>query len=203
MNPDLQPLAAVILAAGASSRMGSPKPLLDCNGETFLDRLIGLFSSECEPVIAVLGHHAAQVRDGIARSAQTIFVTNPDPDRGMLSSLQAGLAAVPARCRAAFFHPCDMPEIQPATLHALIAALAAAPPHLLAAIPTLGGKRGHPVLIRDSWIPAFLALPAESSAKALLEASHGAVIEVAVTDPAIRRDIDTPSDYVSAFGAPS
>jgi len=201
VNPDVQPIAAIILAAGASSRMGSPKPLLDCGGEMFLDRLISVFATACEPVIAVLGHHAAQVRAGLARAGQAAFVLNPDPDRGMISSLQVGLAAVPAHCRAAFFHPCDMPQILPATIHALIATLAAAPPEILAAIPTLDGKRGHPVLIRASWFPAFLALPSESSAKSLLESATGAVIEVAVADPGIRRDFDTPRDYTATFGA--
>lgn len=183
--------------------MGSPKPLLDCGGETFLDRLIATFSSHCETVIAVLGHHAEQVRAGIARAAQAAITVNPHPDRGMLSSLQAGLTAVPARCQAVFFHPCDMPEIRPETLRKLIDALAAAPPAILAAVPAFDGKRGHPVLIRSSWIPAFLSLAVESSAKALLESSPGAVIEVPVSDPGIRRDFDTRDDYASAFGARS
>ena len=200
MNPRPQPVAAIILAAGASSRMGSPKPLLDCGGEAFLDRLISVFSTSCDPVIAVLGHHAEQVREGISRAGQAAFVLNPDPDRGMVSSLQSGLAAVPARCRAVFFHPCDMPQIQPATIHTLIATLDAAPPAILAAIPTLDGKRGHPVLIRASWFPAFLALSSGSSARSLLESAAGAVIEVPVADPGIRRDFDTRAEYAGAFG---
>jgi CTP:molybdopterin cytidylyltransferase MocA len=183
--------------------MGSPKPLLDCGGETFLDRLIATFSEPCDTVIAVLGHHAEQVRGGIARTSQAVITVNPHPDRGMLSSLQAGLAEVPAGCQAVFFQPCDMPEIRPVTLRKLIDALAAAPSAILAAVPVLDGKRGHPVLIRSSFIPAFLALPVESSAKALLESSAGAVIEVAVSDPGIRRDIDTRDDYASAFGVRS
>lgn len=201
MNPDLQPVAAIILAAGASSRMGSPKPLLDCGGDTFLDRLISVFATACDPVIAVLGHHAAHVRAGISRGGEAAFVINPDPDRGMISSLQTGLAAVPSHCRAVFFHPCDMPQIQPATIHTLIAALDAAPPEILAAIPTLDGKRGHPVLIRASWVPAFRALPVESSARSLMESAPDAVIEVPVADPGIRRDFDTPRDYTATFGA--
>lgn len=201
MIPRPQPVAAIILAAGASSRMGSPKPLLDCGGETFLDRLISVFATACEPVIAVLGHHAEQVREGISRAGEAAFVLNPDPYRGMISSLQLGLAAVPAHCHAVFFHPCDMPQIQQATIHTLIATLDAAPPEILAAIPTLNGKRGHPVLIRTSWIPTFLALPAESTAKSLLESASAAIIEVAVADPGVRRDFDTLRDYAAAFGA--
>lgn len=200
MTFDFHPIAAVILAAGASSRMGEPKPLLDCGGETFLDRLIAAFSTSCRPVIAVLGHHAEDVRAGLTRASEASFVLNPDPGRGMLSSLQTGLAAVPQQCRGVFFHPCDMPEIQPATIHQLIEALAAAPARTLAAVPTLDAKRGHPVLIRSSWIPDFLALPVESSARTLLESAPDAVIEVSVADPGVRRDFDTRGDYVAAFG---
>jgi molybdenum cofactor cytidylyltransferase len=119
----------------------------------------------------------------------------------MLSSLQAGLAAVPEECQAAFFHPCDMPAIQPGTLHQLIDALAAAPAHTLAAIPTFQAKRGHPVLIRSSWISEFMALPAGSSARTLLESTPGSIVEVAVTDAGVCRDFDTRDEYAAAFGA--
>ncbi|HXF27317.1 MAG TPA: NTP transferase domain-containing protein, partial [Bryobacteraceae bacterium] len=82
-------ICGLILAAGASRRMGTSKALLTVGGETFLDRLIGLLSVVCEPVIVVTGHDALQAKDGM-------FVTNPEPERGMLSSLQCGLRAVPA-----------------------------------------------------------------------------------------------------------
>ena len=95
-------IAGIILAAGASSRMGSPKALLALDGETFLDRLIAAFEPHCAPVLVVLGFHAGRTRAGICRSGDVTFVTNPDPDRGMLSSLQCGLAEVPATARASF-----------------------------------------------------------------------------------------------------
>lgn len=180
--------------------MGTPKALLDCGGETFLDRIIGNFASCCGLVIVVLGHNPGQIRRGLARGAEAVFAVNPVPDLGMLSSLQTGLAAVPPGCQFVFFHPCDMPLIQPGTLRLLLAALSSASSETRAAVPTLDGRRGHPVLLRSSWIPAFLSLPAGSTARALLESSPASTIEVPVQDTGVRRDFDTRDDYAAAFG---
>ena len=95
-------IAAIILAAGASSRMGSPKALLEYRGETFADRLIRVLSGVCDPVIVVTGRHHKAIRAGVRGKA--CFVVNPDPDRGQLSSLQRALAEVPAECGGDFFY---------------------------------------------------------------------------------------------------
>ena len=89
-------IAGIILAGGASRRMGTPKALLRFQNETFLDRLIGVFSPVCDPVIVVVGLHADQIRAGIERADDVRFAVNPDPERGMLSSLQCGLALLPS-----------------------------------------------------------------------------------------------------------
>jgi molybdenum cofactor cytidylyltransferase len=181
--------------------MGSPKALLDCRGTTFIDRLVSTFSAHCTPIVAVLGSHADAIQDTLRASRPVQAVINPHPERGMISSLQTGLAAIPDSCKSVFFHPCDIPEIDSSTLDALLGALASAPSTTLAAIPAFDGRRGHPVLIRSEWIPAFLALPMDATAKSLLDSAHGSIVEVPVKDPAIRRDYDTPEDYARAFGA--
>lgn len=181
--------------------MGEPKALLDCDGEAFLDRIIGTFATCCDPVIVVLGHQAAQIRGHLDRGRQAVFAVNPSPELGMLSSLQAGLAAVPSDAPSVFFHPCDMPLIQVETLSLLLAALSSAAPEILAAVPTLEGKRGHPVLIRSAWIPDFLSLSPGSTVRTLLDAFPAAAVEVPVQDPGVRRDFDTRDDYAAAFGA--
>lgn len=200
MKSVVHPCAAVILAAGASARMGSPKALLEIGGETFLDRLIGLFSPLCYPVITVLGRDAARIRAGIARAAQSSWVVNPEPEMGMLSSLQAGLAAVPGECRSTFFHPCDMPQIQFSTVRHMLETLSACEEETFAAVPSYNGLRGHPVLIRSSSIPAFLALPAGAKPRSIFESAPRPVVEVPVGDEAVRRDYDTPEQYIRAFG---
>ncbi len=106
------PIAGIILSAGASSRMGTPKALLEFHGETFLDRLIRLFSEAGVAPIVVLGHHAEQIRSGIQRAADATFVVNPDPARGMLSSLQCGLEAIPEQTEAVMFLPVDHPNLE-------------------------------------------------------------------------------------------
>ena len=87
--------AGLILAAGESRRMGSPKALLRYRGQTFLDTLISLFAARCSPVIVVLGANADEIRRGLSCSAE--FVINPDYRTGQTSSMQCGLRAVGAR----------------------------------------------------------------------------------------------------------
>ena len=84
--------------------MGSPKALLRFQDETFLDRLIRIFSPVCDPIIVVVGQHGDQIRSGIERGREVLFAENPDPERGMLSSLQCGLALVPPQRGG-----CDVP----------------------------------------------------------------------------------------------
>jgi molybdenum cofactor cytidylyltransferase len=100
--------------------MGTPKALLPLDGETFLDRLIRLFSEVAIQPIVVLGHQAAEIRSGILRSAEATFVVNPDPERGMLSSLQCALRAIPQESEAVMFTPVDHPNLESSTLEKLI-----------------------------------------------------------------------------------
>ncbi len=103
--------------------MGSPKALLDYRGETFAGRLIRVLSGACEPVIVALGHQAETIRPHLNGTA--IFVVNPDPDRGQLSSLQVALEAVPADAEGFLFIPVDCPAVEPATLAYLVEAFRA------------------------------------------------------------------------------
>lgn len=186
MTLEHQP-AAVILAAGASSRMGRPKPLLDLEGETFLDRLIARFSGICRPVIVVLGHGAEQVRAGIRLGAQAGFVINPEPERGMLSSLQCGLSHVPAEVEAVLFTPVDLPSILRSTIEGLSRISAAV------AIPLFEGRKGHPVRVSREVVKELLALPVESQARDVLRRYRAFLFET--SDPGVLHDVDTPQDY--------
>ncbi len=127
-------IGGIILSAGASRRMGTPKALLLIENETFLDRMIRLFSEVCNPVIVVLGSHAEQIRSGVQRGSQVTFIVNPDPERGMLSSLQCGLEALPEDVDAVMFTPVDHPGIQASTLEKLAARFQIA--HAPVTIPT-------------------------------------------------------------------
>lgn len=186
-------IAGLILAAGASRRMGRPKPLLEFDGETFLDRLIGAFVPHCAPVLVVLGHHAEAVRQGVRRGREVRFVINPEPERGQLSSLQCGLREVPAEAEAVIFTPADLPAILPSTVKALVEAIedSAAP----VVIPAFQGRHGHPVGLRRNVFDELLELPASASARDVIRRHAGSTRYVAVDDPGVLRDVDDPAGY--------
>lgn len=193
MSSALPQAAAVLLAAGASTRMGRPKPLLDYQGETFLDRQAGLYAGVCRRVVAVLGYAAAEIAAGLAVPGRAVLVLNPRPERGQLSSLQCGLRALPP-CDAFFFLPVDSPGVRPETLVRLLRALADEPAAMLA-VPRHAGMRGHPVLARAALISELLALPGEATARQVVHAHRDATLYLDVDDPAIHLDIDDPAAY--------
>jgi molybdenum cofactor cytidylyltransferase len=187
--------SAIILAAGASSRMGRPKPLLLLDGETFLDRLIGAFSGICRPITVVLGYDADRIRAGIRRAAAAQFVDNPEPDRGMLSSLQCGLAHIGNELDAVLFTPADLPSIHSST----IAAVAGSDAPVV--IPRCGGRNGHPVRVSRAIAEELLALPPGAQARDVLQRHRSETLFVNVDDPGILHDVDTPQDYEALVDA--
>jgi molybdenum cofactor cytidylyltransferase len=186
-------IAAVILAAGASRRMGSPKALLDYRGETFLNRLVRVLGNECNPVIAVLGYHAEAIR--AQARGQVQFVVNPDPERGQLSSLQTGLAAVPQDVEGFLFTPVDSPAVRETTLKQLVVRFQNRKPESQFVIPRYEGQRGHPVFAAPSLLEEFLALPLTAQAKDIVHAYVPRTEYVDVNDPGILADIDDREAY--------
>jgi molybdenum cofactor cytidylyltransferase len=187
----------LILAAGESRRMGSPKALLEFQGETFLDRLIGLFARRCSPVIAVLGAHQEIVRAGLRRAgeallaSEALLIDNPDFRLGQLTSMQCGLRAVPADADGVLFTLVDHPAVARATIDALLDSGAPAPLR----IPRFAGRRGHPMWISKSLITEFLAVPAGSSAREVVTRHASEIACIDVDDPGILADVDDPQAY--------
>jgi molybdenum cofactor cytidylyltransferase len=178
-------LSAVILAAGASSRMGQPKALLEYRGETFLNRLIRIFSAQCEQVIVVLGYDAESIRSSVTVPAQV--VVNPHPERGQLSSLQCGLRAVDPCADGVFFTPVDLPAFSQQT----VAELARSFTEQAALAPRHNGRHGHPVLVAARHVSDLLA--AESSARDVM---HQLAVEyIDVDDPGVLKDADDAAAY--------
>jgi molybdenum cofactor cytidylyltransferase len=187
------PIAGLILAGGASRRMGTPKALLRFQNETFLDRLIRLFSTVSNPVIVVLGHQSGQIRSGIERGSEAIFAVNPDPERGMLSSLQCGLRVLPAETEAIMFMPVDHPNLQARTLETLATRFAAerAP----VTVPTYAGQHGHPVCLARELAGELLALPSTAMASDVVHKYVDRTSYIEVDDPAVTTDVDDPEAY--------
>lgn len=179
--------AAIILAAGESRRMGRPKALLPFRGGTFLSAIAENLGRHCSPVIAVFGFNAAKV----SRSAPAgvIAIENPDYKQGMLTSLQAGLRALPESCDAAVFTLVDHPAVSFATVDTVMRSDA------IIAIPRREGKRGHPVLIRERIADEFLREPLTSKVRDVIDRHASEIEYVEVDDPGISDDIDDPALY--------
>jgi molybdenum cofactor cytidylyltransferase len=186
-------IAGIILSGGASRRMGTPKALLRFQNETFLDRLIRLFSAVCHPIIVVVGEHATQIRSGIERGRDVLFAVNPDPERGMLSSLQCGLALVPAEASAAMFLPVDHPNVEPSTIETLAARFGADGAPVI--VPTYAGEHGHPVCIARPLIAELLALPPDAKASDVIHRHVAKTLYMEVGDAAVVNDVDDPAAY--------
>jgi molybdenum cofactor cytidylyltransferase len=201
-HPEVKPsgsIAGLILAGGASRRMGTPKALLRFQDETFLDRMIRLFAQVCDPVVVVLGHNAPQIRGGVQRPGHAVFAVNPDPERGMLSSLQCGLQAMPASVEAVMFTPVDHPHLQPSSLEALASKFQAA--HAPVAVPVYAGQHGHPVCISRALVDELLALPAAALASDVIHRYVPETCYFDVDDPAVVTDIDDPAAYAGLMAA--
>jgi CTP:molybdopterin cytidylyltransferase MocA len=184
--------AGLILAAGESRRMGTPKALLSYRGETFLDRLVGLFSAHCSPVIVVLGSGAEQIRAAARRPAT--FVVNARWSEGQTSSMQCGLRSVPAEIDGVLFTLVDHPAVKPETIERLLGATGR-----VLRIPRFHLKRGHPIWFSSALIPEFLAT--SGVAKDVVHAHAAETEYLDIDDPGIVADIDDREAYHALTGA--
>jgi len=196
-------LGAVVLAAGAGTRLGGvAKALLRrasdlgprASARTFLETIVETAREVgTEELVVVVGPpHGEQVA-AHARELGARVVDNPAPERGMASSVALGFAAL-AASDAAWLWPVDHPDVAPATLRALVAALAA---HDAARPVVAGARRGHPPLVaRALWPRLAACADLAGGARAVLAGAD--VIDVTVADVGCVRDIDTRADLEAA-----
>ena len=188
--------AGVVLAAGASERMGRPKALLDFRGRPFVVRILeALEALDIKSRVVVLGLDAARVRPSLA-THECVIVENPDLTGEAIGSLRAALAALePIRPSGIMVWPVDLPHVRVTTLERLLEAhrRSGAP----AVVPSFAERRGHPV-IWDQALFSELATSAAATrhgAQAVLAAHERNLVTVAVDDPAVIDDLNTPEDY--------
>jgi molybdenum cofactor cytidylyltransferase len=186
------PYAAVVLAGGLSSRMKQFKPLLPLGEATVTDHVIKTFLSAGVDVLLVAGYRHDDIEAGIKKRDISI-VNNPDYEKGMFSSIQAGIRRLQPTHKAFFILPVDIPLVRPATIRRLKEAAAQYPDNII--YPTFAGKRGHPPLIPSSLIIAILGWGENGGLKAVLQAQEKLAREIPVADSNILFDIDTPEDY--------
>jgi molybdenum cofactor cytidylyltransferase len=196
MNATLVPL---VLAAGASSRMGRPKALLDLAGRTALDRILDTCAwAGLARAVVVLGSDADAVEAGTDGKRGTI-VRHAEWAKGMTTSAQAGVRALPASAEGFLVWPVDLPLVPAATLGELAIRFWILRQNRKSPIVVpRSGRRGHPVLFDRAYTGELLALPADRPPRALLETHPSEVEEVAAPEACVR-DLDTPEDYARAM----
>jgi molybdenum cofactor cytidylyltransferase len=193
-------LAGVILAAGASSRMGSDKALLTWRGQTLLRAHIDLLQPVSDLVIVVAGANAESLKPIVYERAAFLAI-NPQPELGQFSSLRVGLQAVLNYGRdAAIVALVDRPPVSIETLRALRAAfIADIERDKWAVVPEVNGEHGHPILIAREMIEAFLRAPAAGNARDVMHAHQDRIHYVPVTDAAATVNWNTPEDYAKGL----
>lgn len=196
-------VSAVVLAAGMSRRMGTPKQLLRIDGETILERTLkNVRASNVTEIVLVLGHAAESVKKEIATDGVKI-VHNRDYEQGMGTSLRTGLAAVDADATAALIVLADQPWVGSKTLNSLIACHGESKHQII--IPTYKGFRGNPVLLDRSVFPEVQGLAGDVGCRAIFGEHTENILKLPVNDPGILLDIDNRDDFekLNAARAPA
>jgi molybdenum cofactor cytidylyltransferase len=187
-------IAAIILAAGESSRMGRPKPLCPFGGRPALELVLDACGRAGLVRVVVLGHRAADIRAGVAFGG-AIVVENPDFSAGQTSSLQAGLRALPPKVEAFALFPADHPLITAEEIKPLVAEYHRRRQERQIFVPSYNLKRGHPVLFDGSMKDELLRLPPDTPARRVVDLHPGRIAYVEIPTAAILMDMDTPEDY--------
>ncbi len=189
-------VAAVVLAAGRSSRMGANKLLMKLHGTPMIARTVAVIAeSAASPVVVVTGNDASAVQDAL-KGRQVSFADNPRFAEGMSTSLKAGLAAMPADADGVLICLGDMPAVTGAVIDKLIAAFNPTEGRAIV-VPAFQGKRGNPVLFARAYVDEMMHLEGDTGARALLSAHADAVYEVEMDDAGILADADTPAAFAA------
>jgi molybdenum cofactor cytidylyltransferase len=192
--PGKPTVAAIILAAGRSSRMGRNKLLLDLEGKPILCHAVDqALAAGLSEVVVVSGHQASKVREALGNRAVKV-VEAREHKLGMSASLKAGIRALGAKTEAALVMLGDMPQVSAALIQHLIAAYNPLEGRSIV-VPVVDGKRGNPVLFDRRYFEEMLALEGDVGARHLIGAHDDQVAELSVDDAAVFTDVDTPEAY--------
>ena len=195
MSPGGLTVGVIVLAAGGSRRLGTPKQMVrDSSGETLIARAARTaLAAACGPVVVVLGASADAIRPALTRLPVTVVVSK-QWESGMAASLHTGLAAL-GEADAALVMLCDQPAVTPTLLNRLVETHRATG-HALAACE-YGGIIGVPALFGRALFPALLSLRGEEGARRVIKAYGGPQSHLPF--PEGEQDVDTPAD-LSALG---
>jgi molybdenum cofactor cytidylyltransferase len=177
--------------------MGVPKLLLPHRGGTVLSCLIGALREGGVSRIVLVAAPGDQALQTWGEEAGVLVALNPDPERGMLSSILAGISAAGGAAKLAqdgealAVCPADLPALRPSTVAAVLRSRAPL------AVPSYQGRRGHPLVIAPELIPEIESLNLDTGLRELLDRHPDRLLIVEVDDPGAVRDVDTPDDYRS------
>ena len=178
-----------------SSRMGQSKVLLPwSDNRTIIEHIIEqLIHSRVDYIIVVTGHQAAEVKELVKPYGVKVVYNRAYKTGEMLSSLKAGLRAMPAHMSAALIALGDQPRIQPRVIYQVLNAYAEGANDIVA--PSFEMRRGHPILIGRRYWPELLKLRGDGAPRDVINAYPERITYVKVDTDSVLRDVDTPEDY--------
>ena len=199
----MKDVAAIVLAAGRSRRMGQFKPLLPFGDRTVIDHCIdSLRCGGVESIVLVVGYRAADLQNHL-QSANVVFAINPDPDSEMSESVAHGVSQIPSNAKAILITPVDHPAVPGAVVARIIESWQKGASLV---VPTWEGRGGHPVLVDLAFRNELLNLDPSRGLRSLFESHPGQVTRLRVDSSYVARDMDTWDDYISlhkdVFGVP-
>ena len=191
-NPGNRQIAAVVLAAGLSTRMGRNKLLVDIHGQPLVRRVIRTIeASRARPVIVVTGHDREAVGAALA-GTEAAIVHNAAYRDGLSTSLRTGISGV-EHCDAAIILLADMPAVSSSLIDRMLAAYDPANGRAIC-VATRHGRRGNPVLFDRKYFPDLMAISGDIGARNVIARHAQLVCEVEADDDAPMIDLDTPDD---------
>jgi|WetSurSiteA1Bulk_404760.scaffolds.fasta_scaffold08163_3 molybdenum cofactor cytidylyltransferase len=185
---------AIILAAGESKRMGSPKMMLPYEGATIIEKVIeNVLNSDVEKTVVVLGANKKEIMEVIAKHP-VMHCYNDNYKQGMLSSVKCGFEFLPPDFRAAMVFLGDQPMAETSVMNLVMRAYHESGKGIV--IPVCNGKRGHPILIDKKYTNEILRLDEPDGLRGLLRRHPGDLLETETDNQSILKDIDTQEDYL-------
>jgi molybdenum cofactor cytidylyltransferase len=192
--------AAIVLAAGDSTRMGKPKALLDWHGRPLIEHVLATArQAGCTKLFAILGRDADEIRRGAKLGGVTVLV-NEHPEEGQVSSTRLGMQSLDFSTDCCVVWPVDCPLVQASDVRSLIDTYAGTRSSLMRILmPVHEGKRGHPMLVDIGFRQPFMELQPGETARKVIDDNHTQVREVPTNNPGVLVDIDTPEEYRQAL----
>lgn len=183
----------LILAAGESKRMGRPKLLLPYGEKTVIETVLTVVKQSKLDQSCLVVRPEDKIISALARSLGLEMAINPEPARGMLSSIIVGLEKMPKEVEAVVLVLGDQPGISTSVIDLLIVGYRLKGKGLV--LPVFQGKRGHPILFDLKYREEIKALNPEIGLKQLMQLHREDILEIPVNEPGIVADLDTPNDY--------